>query len=471
MTENTKLDKLVDPNSLSKGERYPKFRLMTDEECQRLFGSKWSNCIHCQRRGMATGNPHKGKGRFRLYVYKEDFRDKKAGDIVGEEFGKCYSSKCKAYRDNGMRGYYPFDGNNGFPDNGYRLSMAGLPKQENTDKSKTNKNNFNSYQNNIKEYSNKFKEYSNDYLTYLESIIKHLDDDTLYYDIDKKFLEDYRICPKPKTHKDGVTEYEEGGFSGFDCDLMTYLTSLRDKNNNQIYTRERVEDVFRKLGVRSGPKKVIRKGDVEIVSVGTVYLLEDERGRIRSGKIQYMDSKSGHRFKNKNYEYLSKDLGIDLEYYFRPSWLHCYTDQYKTTKRKKSCVFGLKYLVQRIEEEGVENLIVILYEAEKQVIYSMLECPEYVYISLGSVSEMKIEMIIALQRLGIRKVYISPDKGCYDGEKNSWKKEANKIETILNSREYLRKYNLQKIQLLTTKCLENIEGLSDGDDVGDLRIG
>jgi len=53
---------MIDYDAIQKGESYLKFRLMTKQERMSYNYGRFYNWLHCERRGIAKGKAHNGKG-------------------------------------------------------------------------------------------------------------------------------------------------------------------------------------------------------------------------------------------------------------------------------------------------------------------------------------------------------------------------------------------------------------------------
>ncbi len=133
-----------------------------------------------------------------------------------------------------------------------------------------------------------------------------------------------------------------------------------------------------------------------------IYWQIDVDGNVRTGKIMQYNEKDGHRVKSKN--------GI--------GWIH---NRLKRLGRLSDdfrlcqCLFGEHLLSQ------CPDATVALVEAEKSAIICSIEFPDYIWLAVGSKSQLKPEKLFALKG---RNVILFPDVDGYE----TWKKDAEQIK-------------------------------------------
>lgn len=156
-----------------------------------------------------------------------------------------------------------------------------------------------------------------------------------------------------------------------------------------IYPHEEVESVCRSycLGETS-------RGEV-------IYWQMDVDGNVRTGKVMQYNEKDGHRVKTKN--------GID--------WMH--------SRMKKlgllpdgfmlgQCLFG-EHLLSLHPDAPVA-----LVEAEKSAVICSIEFPEYIWLAVGSKSQLSVGKLLVLKG---RRAVLFPDVDGYE----LWREKAKDL--------------------------------------------
>ena len=436
------------PNDkLGKDEQRPKFRrLKSNSEIKQKSHGKGFTCPYCG-----------AKRHFNPYVYTEDFRDKHAGDLVDESlFGKCLNASCKAGQ--GEEGIAPTFFN------GYRYSMAGSPQIQNI--TTKEKNNSTIYPNVwTKEKNKTSKKFESNFEQILDKNNPSLLLLTPYYEtIDKSWIRSFDFsCLSPNLFSLFGNRGKEncickGTFLGYNCELMDYLLGLG-------YQRSEIEKVFYEMKV-SGEfyKELNDRGNILRVK-GTVYWYVEKWGEVRNGKIVY--SINGHRVSKKNTPFLSeKQLSL-----FSMAMVSGYYTRLEENKTKefKPTVFGLKRLLEKMQECDLENIEIYIYEGEKTAVMMTLEYPSAVHLAVGGEQNFRFETLLDLFSLGCRMFVACPDKLFYD----SWVLKAKEI-TALYSRyfantESSKGVHIEVSDILERECYAFLPKNSDLADVIELN--
>ncbi|TXD67039.1 DUF6371 domain-containing protein [Polaribacter glomeratus] len=131
----------------------------------------------------------------------------------------------------------------------------------------------------------------------------------------------------------------------------------------------------------------------------TIFWQIDDKGQIRGAKIMLYDKVTGKRIK---------------EPYNHINWLH------KAIKEPDfnlcQCLFGLHL----INEDCQKSIAIV--ESEKTAIIMSIFLPEFIWVSTGSKSNFKFEVLEPLKK---RKCFAFPDKG----EFNNWSNKAKELKT------------------------------------------
>jgi len=191
------------------------------------------------------------------------------------------------------------------------------------------------------------------------------------------------------------------------CSLGNYLLSKK-------IDREDIIEMYKDMYMRSNTFEQ------------TIYYLTDSTHRIRSAKIMNYD-KDGHRIR---YSSENKDNSTFIADAF---WLHKqYEKELKEVNSRyhfnyKGLPFGLENLLKTIENYGVKETVVWLFEAEKSASIMHLlykkRYPHLAMIGLGGKGNLSTRMLVSLKELGINSLIAFPDKGCL----MDWRENAQKI--------------------------------------------
>jgi len=180
------------------------------------------------------------------------------------------------------------------------------------------------------------------------------------------------------------------GFIPKECVVQYYGMKSRFVQFLQsIYSQEEVENACQTYCLGA-----TLRGEV-------IYWQIDVHGNIRTGKIMMYNANDGHRVKTKN--------GI--------SWMHCRLkkiDKLPKNYMLGQCLFGEHLLAVRPEAT------VALVEAEKSAVICSIEFPEYVWLAVGSKSQLKPEKLLVLKG---RKVILFPDVDGYE----AWCSDVRKL--------------------------------------------
>ena len=459
-SSNSNTNQNKNPNDdLAYGEQKPEFELERDNRNK----FKYYDCPFC------------GEHKFTPYVYKNNFRDKRAGDYVDFSvtgFGMCFKGKCKFH--GGISPNYV---------NGFRYSMAGKKPSNVSSTSVSFTPNFNiikkvnnisnqqniisNHQNIISNKQNIISTYStplvtppndiaytstmpsNSTLPSLEYSSELFPEEEKYDILDKDWLRTYSTSYTQ--HKYGYTITTSGNLNHYECGLYDYLNK---------FSIEHVKRTFNQMCVSGGITKHIYGKDLNLTSTSTVYWLKDLEGNILDGILVYLNA-NGHRIKNKNFEH----LGIKIEDFgFHVSWVHSLYENYQMYEKHnldykyndKKIPFGLYNLKQCVKEKGVENVNVYVTEAPKTatILKVLYPDPQYAFISVLSLGGLKTQMLKDLKTLNIKKICLLPDKG--EGYKR-WNEKKDRIANELG------------IEILIDNYLEYRDDLQEGADLIDIH--
>lgn len=156
-----------------------------------------------------------------------------------------------------------------------------------------------------------------------------------------------------------------------------------------LYSHEDVEAVCRSYCLGETPR-----GEV-------IYWQMDVDGNVRTGKIMQYNEKDGHRVKTKN--------GI--------GWMHSRMKKHGQVSENfmlGQCLFGEHLLPLRPEAT------VALVEAEKSAVVCSLEFPEYIWLAVGSKSQLNSGKLLVLKG---RRVVLFPDVDGYE----AWREKAKDL--------------------------------------------
>lgn len=134
-------------------------------------------------------------------------------------------------------------------------------------------------------------------------------------------------------------------------------------------------------------------------SGATVFWQVDQSGKIKSGKIMLFDSQLGKRIKIP---------------FIHITWVHklLKIDNFKL----KQCLFG-----EHLLKSNSTSLVAIV-ESEKTAIICSVFFPQFIWLAVGSLSNLSIPR---LKILNGRKIYLFPDLGGYD----KWKQKLTEINS------------------------------------------
>ena len=108
----------------------------------------------------------------------------------------------------------------------------------------------------------------------------------------------------------------------------------------------------------------------------------------------------------------------------------------------RQCLFGLELV-------NHNNQKIAIVESEKTAVIMSIEVPEFIWMSCGSSSGLKLEYLSIIKN---RSIIAFPDKGCYI----DWQKKSE----VLNNFGF---------DVMVSDILENTE-YDDGIDIADLYI-
>lgn len=165
----------------------------------------------------------------------------------------------------------------------------------------------------------------------------------------------------------------------------------------------------------------------------TLFWLIDINNKLRSGKIMQYDSISGNRIKEPKAK-------ID--------WVHKrleWENKLPVNFKLKQCLFG-EHLVNQLKNC---NKIIGIIESEKSAIIMSIVYPNYIWLSCGSISGIKLSLLLPIKD---REIVVYPDKSCYD----KWKLEAKDL-------------NKHGFNIIVSKLLEGID-IENGADLVDLFL-
>ncbi len=496
-SSNSNTNQNKNPNDdLAYGEQKPEFELERDNRNK----FKYYDCPFC------------GEHKFTPYVYKNNFRDKRAGDYVDFSvtgFGMCFKGKCK-FHD----GIYPNYAN------GFRYSMAGKKPSNVSSTSVSFTPNFNiikkgnkisnkqniisNHQNIISNQQNIISNYSTPILPpknivtstkslpcSAKTITKECNYDIVLADEIKSFTRkgkqnivacDYYYIDNNDNKKPvNISIGIKGKITSINSSLKTNLIAPTFTS----YKEEDIDKCLREMWVGGGlTKTVIVNNDVYRFDATLYYYLDTQR-KIRTARIIYYD-KDGKRFKpenHKKYQFFFSDAGFassssfsyhqkDEEFtyelsQFNCSWLHTMIDRQRQRQlinqgkeedyqpfKMKQCLFGLPKLMKMIKEEGAKYVEVRLVEGEKNAVIANLVYPEFAWIATGGSNGFSKDMLMDLKSLGIDSIVAIPDKDATD----LWKQNAIKISNAL------------KLDIQVTDALMYMDCIGDKGDIADLII-
>ena len=174
----------------------------------------------------------------------------------------------------------------------------------------------------------------------------------------------------------------------------------------------------------------------------TVYYQIDLQGNVRTAKIIPYNQNTGHRLKNENNSTNPTPISPI-------NWLHSIYSKALGLKdfHLQQVPFGLSELIKVKDKIKPVNI----YEAEKTAcIMDLLFHDNAFHLSVGGVQMLNTSMLQPIKQLGINKVNLFPDKGCYQ----LWREKARKISNEL------------QLQITVDNQLENTQ-LKDGEDLID----
>tara|TARA_B100000795_G_C22758082_1_gene422380 strand:- start:49 stop:930 length:882 start_codon:yes stop_codon:yes gene_type:complete len=186
--------------------------------------------------------------------------------------------------------------------------------------------------------------------------------------------------------------------------LVQYLFNNYEKNE--------VNQIIKKYNI----------GTANMYKGATVFWQMDNTGNIRTGKIMSYNTETGKRTKNND----GKP---------KINWVHSALK--KTNYNLKQCLFGLHLLNDNVKQ-------VAIVESEKTALIMSLNYPKYTWMSTGSMSNFKYEILAPLNG---KEIIAFPDKGGY----NKWKNTADtlnnkgfnvKVSKLLEKKEYKEGWDL-----------------------------
>ncbi len=487
-------------DNLAIGEQRPEFELERDSRNK----FKYYDCPFC------------GEHKFTPFVYKNNFRDKKAGDYVDFSvtgFGMCFKGKCKFHN-----GIYPSY------DNGYRYSMAGKKPSNVSSTSVSFTPNFNiinkiknfisKKSDNISKEESKISNYPNIISNYSTPILspKNIVTSTSTKSLPYSTKTIATVCNYDTITVDEIKNFTRKGKQNIvECDyyyidsndnkkpvnisigVKGTITSINSSLKTNLiiptftsYKEDDINKCLREMLVRGGlTKTVIVNGDVHRFDA-TLYYYFDTQIKVRTARIIYYDA-DGKRFKPekyKKYDFFYAESGLTNPYNtysfhqkdqafeytlscFNCSWLHTMIDRERQRQlinqeeeeeyqkfNMQLCLFGLPKLMKMIKEEGAKNVEVRLVEGEKNAVIANLLYPEYAWLATGGSTGFSKEMLMDLKNLEIDSIVAIPDKDATE----LWQKNAIKISNELN------------LDIQVTDALMYMNCIGDTGDMADLII-
>lgn len=195
----------------------------------------------------------------------------------------------------------------------------------------------------------------------------------------------------------------------------SFTTFLRSK-----FTPDEVETVRRKYFITGTDCVWHNWNDT------TVFWQIDNKERIRGAKVMQYDYRTGKRIK-KPYNLIN--------------WLHSVIKE--PDFNLKQCLFGLHLINEDYQKE------IAIVESEKTAIIMSIVLPEFIWLSTGSKSNFKLDLLEPLKK---RKCIAYPDKS----EFNKWNETATEL-------------NKQGFQIVVSDLLEKSD-LQNGSDLADYYL-
>lgn len=254
-----------------------------------------------------------------------------------------------------------------------------------------------------------------------KSVVKELGSEYAY--ITEWFLDGSTL---PKT---GEPKYFDG-----DNAILTAIepqeVKLPSYHPLEILEQTAPDNLTRWLLTKFSPKEVktaIAKYNLTGINnpwqASTVFWQIDNEGKVRGGKVLKYDPETGSRIKN------PKPL---------ITWIHSILKAQDFNLVQ--CLYGLNLINER---PGAEIGIV---ESEKTAIYMSIKEPNKVWLSCGSVSGLKPQL---LEPIKVHRITAYPDKGCFE----AWKSKSEAM-------------NANGYNITVNNALE-AEDLPDGSDLLD----
>jgi hypothetical protein len=194
---------------------------------------------------------------------------------------------------------------------------------------------------------------------------------------------------------------------------------------------------------------------------GTIFWQVDKDLKIRTGKIIHYNKETGHRM---------KDINPPV------NWVHSLLIRNNLINKDfclSQCLFGenllnnVELLVRndelnqnsKVSNQNSKAVVVVVVESEKTAVvmsiadkYSKEDKVKKIWLATGGIQNLTPKMFAVFKNLGIKKVYLMPDKGCYF----LWRDKAKIIEKELD------------INIISLLTVERISALKDGEDIADL---
>ena len=230
--------------------------------------------------------------------------------------------------------------------------------------------------------------------------------------------------------------------------LKQSCTKKRVEKANNTFIQFLVERFGAEITTKQIEKYFI--GTSKHWSGATVFWQIDHKGKIRTGKIMLYNAIDGKRIK-KPYSHIQ--------------WVHKVIEQ--SEFELKQCFFG-----QHLINDNDKPLAIV--ESEKTAIIASIYFPQFVWLAVGSKTNLSFDRITALKG---RKVVLFPDLNCFD----EWQKKANEFSILANITvsdllekkaseqekkdgldlaDYLLRFDLNEFQKDTSKPIESkIESL------------